>query len=162
MYLCGTKRREFLLHINTQYILEKNTAEGIYVTIRDEDDVFAERINTVLLLFLGVLLVTASAVLATYSTVLLVGRQQFLMEFLKTVAITAPLLVIGLGLLYRQFQKRRLGRVSNSFTQAPSGPLCILCEDCGTILYEGTKPISQNEIIERYSGRCPECGKELR
>ena len=162
MYFCRTKRREFLLHINTQYILKRNTTEGISVTIGDEDDVFAERINTVLLLFLGVLLVTASAVLFTYSTFLLVGRQQFLMEFLKTVAITAPLLVIGLGLLYRQFQKRRLGRVSNSLTQAPSGPLCILCEDCDTILYEGTKPISQHEIIERYSGRCPECGKELR
>jgi len=143
-------------------LLENNTAEENYVTVGDKDDVFAERINTVLLLFLGVLLVTASAVLVTYSTILLVGRHQFLMEFLKTVAITAPLLVIGSGLLYRQFKKYRLGRVSNSFTQAPSGPLCVLCEDCGTILYEDTKPISQDEIIERYSGRCPGCGKELR
>ncbi len=138
-----------------------NIMEGISVTIEDEEDVFAERINTVLLLFLGVLLVTASAILVTYSAVSVINRQQFVMEFLKTVAIAAPLSVVGLGLLYYQFQKWRLQRASNSFTQRPSGPLCILCEDCGTILYEGTKPISPQDIIERYNGKCPECGEKL-
>ncbi len=149
--------------INTSRVaLQKHGCQSYRKTVEDENDVFAERINTVLLLFLGVLLVTGSVVLVTYSAVLVISQQQFLMEFLKTLAIATPLLVIGLGLLYYHFQNWRIGRASNSFTQGPSEPLCILCENCSAILYEGTEHISPNEIIQRYSGRCPECGEKLR
>ncbi len=131
------------------------------MSMKDADEVFVDRINTILLLFLGVLLVSASAILVTYSAVLVIGQQYFLMEFLKTVGIAAPLLIIGSGLLYYQFQKWKIQRANNNVTQQSSGPLCVLCEDCSALLYEGTKLISPQEIIERYNGRCPECNKRL-
>lgn len=132
-------------------------------TTGDENDIFVEKISISLLLFLAVLLVTASAVLVGYSAFLVIYRQQFLMEFLKTLIFAAPLLVIGSGLLHYLFRERKMR--TRDRKRNPLGltsPQPILCERCGAVLYDGRKIVSPYKIIESCNGRCPECGKELR
>ena len=40
-------------------------------------------------------------------------------------------------------------------------PQRILCEKCGSILYEGMDLKPPYEIVRRYNGKCPECGRKL-
>ncbi|MFB0567884.1 MAG: hypothetical protein ACETVM_04815 [Candidatus Bathyarchaeia archaeon] len=40
-------------------------------------------------------------------------------------------------------------------------PQRIHCEKCGTILYEGMDVKTPHEIVQRYDGRCPKCGRRL-
>lgn len=40
-------------------------------------------------------------------------------------------------------------------------PQRVVCEDCGKILYEGLDLKPPDEIIQRYNGKCPKCGKRL-
>jgi DNA-directed RNA polymerase subunit RPC12/RpoP len=40
-------------------------------------------------------------------------------------------------------------------------PQRILCAKCGEALYEGELLKSPQDIIKKYEGRCPSCGKEL-
>ncbi len=138
---------------------KRNIEEGY------ENDMLVENINTGLILFLGVLSLIASVVLLVYSAVLGISRQQFLMEFLKTLIFAGPLLATGLGSLYYLFRKRRRQREhKDGFIQKLSFPQTILCEKCGATLYEGiegSESISPYEIVKKYGGRCPECGELL-
>jgi ribosomal protein S27AE len=40
-------------------------------------------------------------------------------------------------------------------------PQRILCEKCGAVLYEGMELTPPDEIVQRYDGKCPKCGKKL-
>ncbi len=129
--------------------------------IENEDDIFTAKISTCLLLVLGVLLVTASAVLVACSAVLVIYRQQLLMEFFKTLILAAPVLVIGLVLLYHLFVERRMRAHEKSLNPLGfASPQPILCEKCGATLYDGRKIMSPYKIIEIRNSRCPECGEE--
>jgi len=40
-------------------------------------------------------------------------------------------------------------------------PQRVLCQRCGAVLYEGVELMPPDEIIQRYDGKCPSCGKKL-
>ena len=40
-------------------------------------------------------------------------------------------------------------------------PQKIFCGKCGAILYEGEELECPIDVIERYNGICPKCGKPL-
>jgi len=40
-------------------------------------------------------------------------------------------------------------------------PLQVICEECGSILYEGEELKPPYEIIESHNGKCPGCSKRL-
>lgn len=40
-------------------------------------------------------------------------------------------------------------------------PQRILCHQCGAILYEGLELKPPDEIIQKYNGKCPKCGRKL-
>jgi RNase P subunit RPR2 len=40
-------------------------------------------------------------------------------------------------------------------------PQRVICQKCGTILYEGIELIAPEEIVQRLDGICPKCGKKL-
>lgn len=40
-------------------------------------------------------------------------------------------------------------------------PQCIRCKKCGGILYEDMELKAPHEIVQRYDGRCPRCGRKL-
>jgi DNA-directed RNA polymerase subunit RPC12/RpoP len=40
-------------------------------------------------------------------------------------------------------------------------PQRILCHQCGTVLYEGIELKPPDEIIQKYNGKCPKCGRKL-
>jgi len=40
-------------------------------------------------------------------------------------------------------------------------PQKIICSKCGDILYEGELLKSVQDVIKKFEGRCPSCGKEL-
>jgi DNA-directed RNA polymerase subunit RPC12/RpoP len=40
-------------------------------------------------------------------------------------------------------------------------PQRVLCDKCGAILYEGFELTPPDEIVQRYDGKCPKCGKKL-
>jgi ribosomal protein S27AE len=40
-------------------------------------------------------------------------------------------------------------------------PQRILCGKCGAILYEGMELTPPDEVIQRFDGKCPQCGKKL-
>jgi len=40
-------------------------------------------------------------------------------------------------------------------------PQITKCKKCGAILYEGKKLKPPYEILDKYSGRCPKCGRKL-
>jgi RNase P subunit RPR2 len=40
-------------------------------------------------------------------------------------------------------------------------PQRIICSKCGDILYEGDLLKSVQDVIKKFEGRCPSCGKEL-
>jgi len=40
-------------------------------------------------------------------------------------------------------------------------PQRISCEKCGAVLYEGMDLTPPDEIIQRYDGKCPKCGRKL-
>jgi ribosomal protein S27AE len=40
-------------------------------------------------------------------------------------------------------------------------PQRIHCERCGAILYEDIELKPPIEIVQRYDGRCPKCGRRL-
>jgi len=37
----------------------------------------------------------------------------------------------------------------------------VICSGCGAVLYEGEELIPPDEVIHRYDGRCPSCGRKL-
>jgi transposase len=40
-------------------------------------------------------------------------------------------------------------------------PQAINCSGCGYVLYEGEILRSPQDIIKKYEGKCPNCGKTL-
>ncbi len=40
-------------------------------------------------------------------------------------------------------------------------PQRIFCEDCNELLYNNSELTSPEEIIRKYDGKCPKCGKKL-
>ena len=40
-------------------------------------------------------------------------------------------------------------------------PQRILCKNCDEVLYEGDLLKSPQDVIKKFDGKCPECGKEL-
>ena len=78
----------------SQVTIRKQGCQSCKKTIKDENDILVKNIYTGLLLFLGVLSAIAWVVLVVYSAVLVIYRQQFLIEFLKTLIFTAPFLVM--------------------------------------------------------------------
>ena len=38
-------------------------------------------------------------------------------------------------------------------------PQQIICNECGAKLYGGTEIVSLSEIVQRFDGKCPKCGK---
>ena len=40
-------------------------------------------------------------------------------------------------------------------------PQRIICSKCGDVLYEGDLLKSVQDVIKKFEGRCPSCGKEL-
>ena len=40
-------------------------------------------------------------------------------------------------------------------------PQRVLCEKCGHILYEGIDLTPPDELVQRFNGKCPSCGKKL-
>ena len=40
-------------------------------------------------------------------------------------------------------------------------PQRVSCSKCGYILFEGIELTPPDEIIQRFDGRCPKCGKKL-
>jgi RNase P subunit RPR2 len=40
-------------------------------------------------------------------------------------------------------------------------PQKVFCSKCGALLYEGEELEAPIDVIQRYSGVCPKCGKTL-
>lgn len=40
-------------------------------------------------------------------------------------------------------------------------PQRIICKECDEVLYEGDLLKSPQDIIKKFEGRCPKCGKDL-
>jgi DNA-directed RNA polymerase subunit RPC12/RpoP len=40
-------------------------------------------------------------------------------------------------------------------------PQKVICEKCGSVLYEGTELKPPDEIIQDNDGKCPKCGKKI-
>ncbi len=40
-------------------------------------------------------------------------------------------------------------------------PERVTCQQCKFLLYEGVDLTPPDEIIQRYNGKCPSCGKKL-
>ena len=40
-------------------------------------------------------------------------------------------------------------------------PQLVICQKCGTVLYEGVELKTPSEILESYDGKCSNCGKKL-
>ncbi|UCB60485.1 MAG: hypothetical protein JSW72_10430 [Candidatus Bathyarchaeota archaeon] len=40
-------------------------------------------------------------------------------------------------------------------------PQKVFCQKCGFILYEGQELKPPDEIIQKFDGKCPQCGKKL-
>ena len=40
-------------------------------------------------------------------------------------------------------------------------PQRVSCSQCGYVLFEGLELTAPDEIIQRFDGRCPKCGKKL-
>ncbi|MBC7131088.1 hypothetical protein H5T51_07730 [Candidatus Bathyarchaeota archaeon] len=40
-------------------------------------------------------------------------------------------------------------------------PQRVLCHECGYVLYEGEELKPPDEILQRYDGKCPGCGRKL-
>lgn len=40
-------------------------------------------------------------------------------------------------------------------------PQRVLCSKCGAVLYEGVELTPPDEIVQRFNGKCPKCGKKL-
>jgi len=40
-------------------------------------------------------------------------------------------------------------------------PQRVFCNECGAILYEGSELIPPDEIVQKFDGKCPTCGKKL-
>ncbi len=74
-------------------------------TTSNEDDTVGEKINIGLILVIGILSMISSIAMVVYSVVQVIFEQQFLMELLKTLIVSALLLAIGLSSLYL-FRKR--------------------------------------------------------
>lgn len=40
-------------------------------------------------------------------------------------------------------------------------PQRILCKECSEVLYEGDLLKSPQDVIKKFEGKCPACGKDL-
>jgi|GEM_PF-2878570 len=40
-------------------------------------------------------------------------------------------------------------------------PQKIVCDGCGEVLYEDVDLKSPEEVIKKFNGKCPQCGKKL-
>lgn len=40
-------------------------------------------------------------------------------------------------------------------------PQRILCKECNEVLYEGDLLKSPQDVIKKFEGKCPACGKDL-
>lgn len=43
----------------------------------------------------------------------------------------------------------------------PRMPQRVQCQKCKAVLFEGVELTPPDEIIQRFDGRCPKCGKKL-
>ena len=78
----------------------------MHAYIRDEDDILSEKINTGLILAIGIISLITVLYSVVYSVALVIHKQQSLMVLLTTLIVSALLSVIGLGSLH--LFKRRL------------------------------------------------------
>ena len=72
----------------------------MHACVRDEDDILSEKINTVLVLVIGIISLITVLYSVVYSVALVIHKQQSLMELLTTLVVSALLSVIGLGSLH--------------------------------------------------------------
>ena len=72
----------------------------MHACTRDEDDILSEKINTVLVLVIGIISLITVLYSVVYSVALVIHKQQSLMELLTTLIVSALLSVIGLGSLH--------------------------------------------------------------
>jgi membrane protein YdbS with pleckstrin-like domain len=72
----------------------------MHACTRDEDDILSEKINTVLVLVIGIISLITVLYSVVYSVALVIHKQQSLMELLTTLVVSALLSVIGLGSLH--------------------------------------------------------------
>jgi len=77
----------------------------MHASIRDEDDILSEKINTGLVLVIGIISLITVLCSVVYSVTLVIHKQQSLMELLTILIVSAVLSVIGLGSLHL-FQRR--------------------------------------------------------
>ncbi|MBX5320791.1 MAG: hypothetical protein QHH12_01485 [Candidatus Bathyarchaeota archaeon] len=40
-------------------------------------------------------------------------------------------------------------------------PQHVVCHQCGYVLYDGDELKPPDEIIHKYNGKCPKCGRKL-
>lgn len=40
-------------------------------------------------------------------------------------------------------------------------PQRVICRECGEVLYEGDLLRSPQDVIKKFEGKCPKCGKGL-
>jgi hypothetical protein len=40
-------------------------------------------------------------------------------------------------------------------------PQRVICHDCKQVLFEGKELKPPDEIIQKYEGKCPKCGRKL-
>ena len=40
-------------------------------------------------------------------------------------------------------------------------PQCVVCQQCGYVLYKGAELKPPDEILHQHDGKCPRCGKKL-
>jgi membrane protein YdbS with pleckstrin-like domain len=73
--------------------------------VQDEDDILSEKINTGLVLVLGITSLITVLYSVVYSVALVIHKQQSLMESSTTLIVSALLSIIGLGSMHL-FQRR--------------------------------------------------------
>ncbi len=78
----------------------------MHACVRDEDDLLSEKINTGLVLAVGIISLITVLYSVVYSVALVIHKHQSLMELLTTLIVSALLSVIGLASLH--LFKRRL------------------------------------------------------
>jgi len=77
----------------------------MHASIRDEDDILSEKINTGLVLVIGIISLITVLCSVVYSVTLVIHKQQSLMQSSTILIVSAFLSVIGLGSLHL-FQRR--------------------------------------------------------
>jgi len=48
-----------------------------------------------------------------------------------------------------------------AFVEREIMPERVICQQCKTVLYEGSELKPPEEIIQSHDGKCPKCGRKL-